>query len=424
VLSQPLDPPLVVEGPMRPEWQPLARVYNIEDSSEPSVLRRLVSRALDLEVPTDDSEDSWHQVWDSVITNVFMLLSSHCDTKLRYTRNKADSGQSPFALTEKSKRPDLLLYLDAHLVLKGEEKGSKSLEIPRQELLAKMLCWNPVIMGDMRYLLAYATAGRHVKFYAITPSLTTVEISRTFDLFTGLGRLQTITTVVNLYKVIVSMIPQLPDNPPELYTASKPRGSLQAVITVQNDHVTKRVVADLSQRTAILELHRRIQGCPHSIKLLQRREPEFDEATQSLMLYLQPLGREIMPRNVLELKAALKNVLTVLQWLHSRGLVHRDIRWPNVLFGDMGWFVIDYERAATVDSAIDWAPDGMPPEIVQGSSQWTFAMDVFLAGKLLFHRSHLLCPEGIALMTSMTSDQPDCRPTAEEALKVAWLHFD
>ena len=53
---------------------------------------------------------------------------------------------------------------------------------------------------------------------------------------------------------------------------------------------------------------------------------------------LTPLAYLKTPRTEEELRAAVKVVLEALKELHARGFVHRDIRWPNILYtGQVGW---------------------------------------------------------------------------------------
>ena len=58
------------------------------------------------------------------------------------------------------------------------------------------------------------------------------------------------------------------------------------------------------------------------------------------------------PLLVAESRLALSHVLIALGWLHSRGWVHRDVRWPNVLKLDADKFMlIDLEFSAKLDAS-------------------------------------------------------------------------
>eukprot|EP01111_Echinosteliopsis_oligospora_P012395 TRINITY_DN4231_c0_g1_i1.p1 TRINITY_DN4231_c0_g1~~TRINITY_DN4231_c0_g1_i1.p1 ORF type:complete len:185 (-),score=12.88 TRINITY_DN4231_c0_g1_i1:113-667(-) len=65
-------------------------------------------------------------------------------------------------------------------------------------------------------------------------------------------------------------------------------------------------------------------------------------------LHISPIGREIEPRSTSELYDAICAVLSFLVEFHKEGLVHRDLRWPNILYceDNKKWFVIDFELAA------------------------------------------------------------------------------
>lgn len=48
----------------------------------------------------------------------------------------------------------------------------------------------------------------------------------------------------------------------------------------------------------------------------------------STSLLLTPIGYPASPSTIDELKLAVKDSLSGLQWLYTKGFVHRDVRWP------------------------------------------------------------------------------------------------
>ena len=54
-----------------------------------------------------------------------------------------------------------------------------------------------------------------------------------------------------------------------------------------------------------------------------------------------------MPHAVKDIKACIGSILRCLEYLHKNNIVHRDLRWPNILKTDNGWMVIDFEMAAS-----------------------------------------------------------------------------
>ena len=66
----------------------------------------------------------------------------------------------------------------------------------------------------------------------------------------------------------------------------------------------------------------------------------------STSLLLTSIGYPASPSTIDELKLAVKDSLSGLQWLHTKGFVHRDVRWPNITRKADGLFlVIDLELA-------------------------------------------------------------------------------
>ncbi|KAG2940102.1 hypothetical protein PC118_g25946 [Phytophthora cactorum] len=69
---------------------------------------------------------------------------------------------------------------------------------------------------------------------------------------------------------------------------------------------------------------------------------------------LAPIGLLSPPENVHQLLTALRDILKALVALHAINLMHRDLRWENVLKyageGDK-WFLIDFDEGASSPAA-------------------------------------------------------------------------
>lgn len=76
---------------------------------------------------------------------------------------------------------------------------------------------------------------------------------------------------------------------------------------------------------------------------------DLKNKSYQVKISLYPVGQQRLPKNEQELKSAIKCVLEFLEDFHKDELVHRDLRWPNILRGSTEWFVIDLENAGSKD---------------------------------------------------------------------------
>jgi len=65
------------------------------------------------------------------------------------------------------------------------------------------------------------------------------------------------------------------------------------------------------------------------INLNQPPNPTDDDL--EVTLKVAPKGKQAIPATSPQLKHAIRCVLTFLVDFHREGLVHRDLRWPNIL---------------------------------------------------------------------------------------------
>jgi serine/threonine protein kinase len=147
------------------------------------------------------------------------------------------------------------------------------------------------------------------------------------------------------------------------------------------------------------------------------------------LLQIRPVCLEQLPSTLEELRAALRCVLTALGALHQRGLVHRDVRWPNLLKHEDRWLLADFELADRAgspvpDSAI--ASGFLPPEVrADRGAGYSRAGDVYCVGKLLEtweRESGTPLPAAArALQRSLMEEDPLLRPQASQLLAHSWV---
>ena len=113
----------------------------------------------------------------------------------------------------------------------------------------------------------------------------------------------------------------------------------------------------------------------------------MDNGQKITVLHLQPVGCQRLPRNAAELRRALLCVLEALASMHENKIVHRDVRWPNIiLLLDKSWRLIDLEFAAEMKKGgAPWPywTRGVPMRPMYDSC-WTNAQDVTQVARLVF----------------------------------------
>ena len=81
-----------------------------------------------------------------------------------------------------------------------------------------------------------------------------------------------------------------------------------------------------------------------------------------LTLETCPVGCDPHPRTESSLKAAARDICNGLRWLHSKGFVHRDLRWGNIIAEEGGSMrIIDLEYSGKAGDVppttlLQWPP--------------------------------------------------------------------
>ncbi|ETO71770.1 serine/threonine protein kinase [Phytophthora nicotianae P1976] len=356
------------------------------------------------------TEDTYHHLWDSLIA---MLLRRVSNGKFRRNTNASTSTGLY--------RPDLCFYYKNSnvCVVRGEEKASGELQVPVREL-HENLTWR---YDAAPYVFGYAAVGLQVCLVAIRKDEMTergakVEIIETYDLGDLNGRLSFFLALLNLstlFRPVVDLIEPL--DILEYGTIERDSG---VQITFAEDCVVKTYPQNMPSDDIIRnlkELHRRMKK--HSV-------PNVVELKNTNMkkkyVKLAPVGRLSPPENVHQLLMALRDILKALVAMHAINLMHRDLRWENVLrYRDEGdkWFLIDFDEGTSSPAAKvgHLKAESHAPEIL--SSTHTVMVDIWSVGFLL-KTSPIqdLSPELESLKAQCLQKSPSNRPSAESLLKV------
>ncbi|CAB4423484.1 unnamed protein product [Rhizophagus irregularis] len=192
---------------------------------------------------------------------------------------------------KKLDRPDVTIYYNRVLVMLGEEKAlSNDLRVAENDLDGYFSYWNPLAFGRLPLVMAFAAAGTKLQFYCIIWS-----------------------TNQNVWKLVISY---------------------QSEVII--DHI---IIWHFSIPSTKV-------GCRGKYVLF-----DYSPSKYSMSLELGPVGYTTIPQTENELKNAILDVLKNVKILHRYKVVHRDIRWENIIrLMDNSWMLIDFEEAAFIGS--------------------------------------------------------------------------
>ena len=97
-------------------------------------------------------------------------------------------------------------------------------------------------------------------------------------------------------------------------------------------------------------------------------------------IVMSPAAYQRNPETPAELWELLRHLLELLVALHREGLVHRDLRLPNVYrFGD-SWLVSDWELAAPAGLQVPYKIKRLPEDVKSGREVYTYRHDLWQVG--------------------------------------------
>ncbi|KAF1775125.1 Protein kinase-like domain [Phytophthora cactorum] len=346
------------------------------------------------------TEDTYHHLWDSLIAMLLRLVSNG-----NFRRNTNASTSTGLY------RPDLCFYYKNSniCVFRGEEKASGELQVPIRRCTIRF---------------GYAAVGLQVCLVAIRKDEMTergakVEMIETYDLGDLHGRLSFFLALLNfstLFRPVVDLIQPL--DILEYGTIERGNG---VQISFAEDCVVKTYPLSMPSDDIIRnlrELHRQMKK--HSV-------PNVVELKKTNMkkkyVKLAPVGRLSPPENVRQLLTALRDILKALVALHAINMMHRDLRWENVLkYPGEGnkWFLIDFDEGASSPAAKvnHLKAESHAPELLLSSSH-TVKVDIWSVGFLLKTSPFQDFPSELESMKAQCLQTcPSSRPTAKSLLDV------
>ena len=319
--------------------------------------------------------------------------------------------------TSENLRPDLCAWMDGALLFKGEMKRSDSdFEIAKAELTSKMNGWSTMSLSGLPFLPSFAVGGRWIQFFAVCPpprsdaAPTISAVSSKWDMRNSTDRLSIMRVSCNMLRVFSSLRKRMPNTVPRLYARIDRTGGH---IEIMDSFVYKVCIP------APDIVYNALHGVPCVVRVVSRTAL----SDGLFKLRIEPLCAEVLPVDVIELKSCIRNLLSALSQLHLVEIIHRDIRWPNVLRApDSSWLLADFELANT--ESVPFPPKSinskyLPPEVISGSG-YSARGDVYRVGMLIKEwekAGGVKIPDDVrAWSDRLTAVDPSARPTAANLL--------
>lgn len=274
------------------------------------------------------------------ITGIFWKMLSvevQLQELFTYSYNKIDASGA----TEAGLRPDETDYLNDFLISKSEHK-ELSLQAARNDLLAKLTGYNTTDYGvRIVYLPVIAAASTSIEYALIDVRTKQYHPIVRYDLSQGSkATVDCFVMAINFFRLFRTMAPYIPDTANPLFKVING-------VRFLNDSVLKK----LGHTTCPDELYQLLRegNVTNAVTVVRTRRH----------LQVSPVGVRSPSRGLgfseRYVQLAVTAVLGCLAFLHSRGFVHRDIRWDNIIrkigssAGEppLRFLVIDFEFAAT-----------------------------------------------------------------------------
>jgi serine/threonine protein kinase len=212
------------------------------------------------------------------------------------------------------------------------------------------------------------------------------------DLSTYVGRCKYLLGIGYAYQLIKKMIDSIPEVPSHhaMFTVDIIR---DRKIYFFPNRVKKSIknfdwfCTELMTRLdVILRAYKAGERCPSLPQLMGKRSDDYISRTGTYTVEISPLGHAPILTSKQSIRMMAKNVCEALSVLHEAGLVHRDVRLPNVVQVSQEQFMlIDLETVAASPFRLLKGFQylrGWNIEMLEGSF-YTPMLDMYQLGRLL-----------------------------------------
>ncbi|CAM6044943.1 unnamed protein product [Sphagnum compactum] len=364
------------------------------------------------------------------LRQIFELCRSYSPSKFTYqfsNCNETTAG-SRSSSTKKRSRPDTLLTASGCTFLIGEDKLS-SLSDAEADLTAKVRPLSTMFYGELQFILGYIAAGSAFQWLSIGKSGVVRRVGPTLDLSTDVDRCQYLLSIGYAYQLIKKMIDSVPQVPGRhaMFTEDIVGDRTLCFFpdrvkkSIKNfDSFCREMMTGLD---VILRVYKAGERCPSLPQLMGKKSDNYISRTGTYTVEISPLGHAPILRSEQSIRTMAKNVCEALSVLHEAGLVHRDVRLPNVVQVSQEQFMlIDLETVAAYPFRL--------PEGFQYFREWSIEMlegnlytpmsDMYQLGRLLEKDVHWMTEiSESALQFIRKLRSKEC--TAAMALSDPWL---
>ncbi|CAK9193437.1 unnamed protein product [Sphagnum troendelagicum] len=365
------------------------------------------------------------------LRQIFGLCRSYSPSKFTYqffsNCNERTAG-SRSSSTKKRSRPDTLLTASGCTFLIGGDKLS-SLSDAEADLTAKVRPLSTMFYGELQFILGYIAAGSAFQWLSIGKSGVVRRVGPTLDLSTDVDRCQYLLSIGYAYQLIKKMIDSVPQVPGRHAMFTEDIVGDRTICffpdkvkkSIENfDSFCREMMTGLD---VILRAYKAGEGWPSLPQLVGKKSDHYISRTGTYTVEIRPLGHAPILRSEQSIRTMAKNVCEALSVLHKAGLVHRDVRLPNVVQVSQEQFMlIDLETVAASPFQL--------PQGFQYFREWSIEMlegnlytpmsDMYQLGRLLEKDVHWM-PEisESALQFIRKLRSKEC--TALMALSDPWL---
>jgi len=365
------------------------------------------------------------------LLDVFYLCRSYSPYQFMYqfffNCNATTAGSRSSSPKERS-RPDTLLTASGCTFLIGEDKFS-SLSDAEGDLITKVRPLSTTFYGELQFILGYIVAGSAFQWLSIGKSGLVRRIGPRLDLSTDVGRCKFLLSIGYAYQLIEKMIDSIPEVPGHhaMFTVDivgdRKIYFFPDIVrkSIKNfNSFCKELMTGLD---VILRAYKAGERCPSLPQLMGKRSKDYISRTGTYTVEISPLGHAPILKSQQSIRMMAKNVCEALSVLHEAGLVHRDVRLPNVVQVSQEQFMlIDLETVAASPFPL---PEGFQYfrvwsiEMLEGSF-YTPMSDMYQLGRLLKKDVHWMTEiseSALQFIRKLTSKK--C--TAAMALSDPWL---